>query len=201
MCLPDITSRLPRSVTSPQAVRLQTFLQHVDSRLEQPWIITIYGSAAVAFYLADEEEQQERFAYTRDIDIGKMDPDAVSSDFESDIVEPPLHFQAHDFTRWLLHPDWQASVVDISELLGTRNLTVRLLHPCDLIITKLERAADQDFEDGLLLRERYIDDVNVVHERTYEAAKYYPLSERARGQIEDAFEGIFEQSIDLADLL
>jgi hypothetical protein len=41
----------------------------------------------------------------------------------------------------------------------------------------------------------------VVHERTYQAAQYYPLSERSRGQIEDAFEGIFEQSIDLVDLI
>ncbi|MFP4597228.1 MAG: DUF6036 family nucleotidyltransferase [Persicimonas sp.] len=170
----------------------------MDEKLEHPWTITIYGSAAVAFYLADEDHQER--AYTRDIDIGDMEPDQVEENFKSDIVDPPLHFQAYPFTQWLHHPDWSDAVVDLSDLIGTHTLIVRLLHPCDLIITKLERAADQDFEDALLLRERYIEEVSSVEKRVFDAAKYYAMSNRARRQIEYAFEGIFEHPIDLSGL-
>lgn len=199
MTLPDITSRLPKALESSQAVRLQRFLQHANRQLAEPVSITVYGSAAVALYLADESEYE--YGYTRDIDIGQMEPDkAIGAAFDAQIVEPPLHFQTYDFTRWLLNPDWSDSVVDVTPLLGTGRLTVRLLHPIDLIITKLERAADQDFEDSILLCERYVDDLAQAQKRVEEAAKYYPMSDRVRGQIEDAFEGIFEQPLDLSEL-
>ncbi len=196
MTTPDITSKLPHAVTLPQTLRLQTFLQHADQKLDRPWSITVYGSAAVAIYLADERGYE--YGYTRDIDIGFMEPKEIGAKtFDTEIVDPPLHFQPYDFTLWLLHPDWKESTVDVSKLLGLNTLTMCLLHPIDLIITKLERAGDQDLEDGILIRERYITDVAEARSRTIEAAKYHPISPRARSQIEYAFEAIFEESIDL----
>lgn len=197
MSLPDVTSSLPEVIESSQAIRLQKFLQHADNQLAKPVSITVYGSAAVALYLADNQGYE--YGYTRDIDVGHMEPDRTTGGtFNSKVVDPPLHFQTYDFTRWMIHPDWKDSAVDVSALLGTHQLTVNLLHPIDLIITKLERAADQDFEDSLLLLERYIAETSEVRQRVKEAAFYYPMSDRVRGQVEDAFEGIFEVSLELS---
>lgn len=85
--------------------------------------------------------------------------------------------------------------------LQTAQLRVRLLHPVDLVISKLERAADQDLEDGQLLMERYIDSPSIVRNRLIEAAKFYPLNRRIIGQIEYSFAGIFEETVDLGDML
>ena len=201
MSLPDITPVLPEQIASPQATRLRTFLQHLDASLSTGLSIYVYGSAAVALYLADDSPKYE-YGYTRDIDIGAMEPNRVEElVLDSDIVDPPLHLQTYDFTRWMIHPDWKESTVDVSHLLETELLAVRLLHPIDLIITKLERAGDQDLEDGQLLRHRYIDDVDLVRGRVREAAKFYPLNLRVVSQIEYSFAGIFEETINLSDLL
>ncbi len=157
----------------------------------------MYGSAAVAFYLADESQYEH--GYTRDIDIGHMEPkQVIGSAFDPASVDPPLHFQTYDFTLWLIHPDWQDAVSDISDLIGTARLAVRLLHPFDLIITKLERAAAQDLEDGILLRDRYVDSTDQLRQRLVQAAGFYAMSERARSQIEFSFEAIFEEPLDLS---
>ena len=201
MSLPDITPVLPRQITSPQATRLRTFLQHLDASLSTGLSIYVYGSAAVALYLADDSPKYE-YGYTRDIDIGAMEPNRVEDlVLDSDIVDPPLHLQTYDFTRWMIHPDWQESTVDVSHILETKRLAVRLLHPIDLIITKLERAGDQDLEDGQLLCDRYIDDVELISRRTREAAKFYPLNARIVSQVEYSFAAIFEEEIGLRDLL
>lgn len=199
MNLPDITPRLPREIGSPQAVRLRQFLLKADAAVERRCTMTLYGSAAVAFFLADEEGYE--YGYTRDVDVGHIEPAIDLRRFASDETEPPLHFQKYQFSLWLLHPDWAQSTVDVSSLLGTGRLGVSLLHPVDLIITKLERAGDQDLEDGILLAERYIDDVSIASQRVVEAAKHYAMSDRARAQIEYSFEAIFETPIDLSDLL
>lgn len=113
----DPTLSFPKVIKSSQAKRLQKFLQHVDRQLVAPLSITVYGSAAVALYLADDLGYE--YGYTRDIDIGHMEPDTVTSEaFNSQVVDPPLHFQTYDFTRWFLHPDWEDSIVDISPLLS-----------------------------------------------------------------------------------
>jgi hypothetical protein len=196
MSLPTITARLPAAVESSQACRIRDFLQHVDDNLQQPLVITVYGSAAIALYLADETLYE--YGYTRDIDVGHMEPDKlIGPAIDRTAVDPPLHFQTYDFTLWLIHPDWCNSVVDVSSLVGTKLLTMRLLHPYDLIITKLERAAPQDLEDGILLRDRYIDSVDEMRRRVSEAIMYYSMSERAANQIEFSFEAIFEEPLDL----
>ena len=200
MSLSDVKARLPSKVHTDEARRIQKYLQHVDNKRKKPWTITLYGSAAVALYLADEHTQFEP-NYTRDIDLAWMEPDEIDcSQFENKSVDPPLHFQTYNVERWLVHPDWKDSVVDVTKILETSLLQVRLLHPLDLIITKLERAGGEDLEDGQRLFERYSEDIERVRERVWEAAKYYPLSSQSVSQIEFSFAGIFEDEIDLSGL-
>lgn len=199
MTLPDVSERLPTTVTTIQGKRLQRFLAHVDDRLEHDWSIVVYGSAAVALYLADEQDYE--YGYTNDIDIGEMEPEHVDqSKFDTDSVDPPLHFQTFPIESWLVHPDWRGALVDASDIIGTDALQVKLLHPFDLIVSKLARGAPQDIEDGLLLRERYVDRLDEIRERAEEAASYLPPSKSAFRDIEFAFEAIFEERVDLSHL-
>ncbi len=59
MGLPDITPALPQQIASPQAIRLRTFLRHVDASLSTRLSIYVYGSAAVALYLANDSPKYE----------------------------------------------------------------------------------------------------------------------------------------------
>ena len=201
MSLSDIAPHLPSVIHTAQAERIQNYLRHVDNKLKHCWTITLYGSAAVALYLADEHTPFEP-NYTRDIDLAWMEPDEIDcSEFENESVDPPLHFQTYDVERWLIHPDWKDSIVDVTKILETSLLQVRLLHPLDLITTKLERAARQDLEDGQRVFERYSEDIDRIRKRVREAAQCYALSRRSVSQIEYSFAGIFEDKIDLSGLL
>lgn len=192
---------LPREIRDDHAERIQSFLKHVDRQQESEWSLTLYGSAAVALYVADTGLEYEP-NFTRDIDIARMDPEEVDrSAINNHSVDPPLVFQPYDVERWLVHPDWRDATVNFTALIGTTFLNVELLHPIDLIITKLERAMPKDLEDGQLLFERYPEEVDRVRERVREAAKYYVLSDRVVGQIEYSFAGIFQDSIELQGLL
>lgn len=191
---------LPDAIIAPQAQRIQAFLRHFDSSISDEVLLILYGSAAVSIYLADESGTGE-YGYTRDIDIAQKHPPGIdTASLESSCVEPPLHFQEYSVERWLVHPDWREASIDVSELLKTTKLTVRLLHPVDLIVTKLERAADQDIEDSILLMERYVADAADVEQRVREAAQHYPLSERVISQIGFSFAAIFGDEYDLSDL-
>ncbi|MGM0558847.1 MAG: hypothetical protein ACQEVA_20840 [Myxococcota bacterium] len=77
--------------------------------------MVIYGSAAVALYLADTDSYV--YGYTDDIDVGAMEPEDVElSDLNVEIVDPPLHFQPYDFEQWLINPDRSDETVDVSSL-------------------------------------------------------------------------------------
>jgi hypothetical protein len=176
-------------------------LSHADECISQTVALSIYGSAAVALYLGDTADYA--YGYTDDVDVGAMEPEGVElDDVNSQIVDPPLHFQEFDFEQWVIHPDWHEATVDASELVGTSTISVLLLHPLDLIITKLSRAGIQDIEDAeLLCREYAIDETPEVKDRVLEAAKYHPLSERVCGDIEWSYQAIFDAEIDVHQFL
>lgn len=132
-----------------------------------------------------------------DIDLARTDPKELdlSEYVDSPSVDPPLVFQSYDVERWLVHPDWKEAVIDVTDMIGTENLRVCLLHPVDLVVTKLARCGEQEWEDGQLLRERYISDRSTVGDRILEAVKYWSGSDRERAQVERAYEVIFEETI------
>lgn len=99
-----------------------------------------------------------------------------------------------------MHPDWSASLVEVTDLLEMEHFRIHLLHPIDLVVTKLGRGEPQDVEDGVMLRRRYLDDASGLAARRVRAAwEYRPPSERERRSIEAAFEAIFEQDLGLLD--
>jgi hypothetical protein len=128
-----------------------------------------------------------------------MEPSSIALEVDPNVVSPPLRIQTYAIENWLVHPDWRDYSVNVSELIGTTELSVFLLHPVDLIISKLERNDPDDIEDARYLRARYIDDVQTVVERLDEAWQFYPGSERSKGEIEHAFEAIFELRHELED--
>ena len=195
MPLPSVDSALPNEIRTRQARRLARFLTHLDGRCREPVRVVLYGSAAVALYLADDDDIE--LGYTRDIDIGKMDPESIDLEFDAHVVDPPLTIQTHNVERWLIHPDWEQATTEVGGLLGTKRLVVELLHPVDLIITKLERFLAQDIDDGENLSNRYVDEVGVVVQRLEEAWQFYPQADRVRGQVEDACEAIFDVTLSL----
>lgn len=197
MTLPDVALDLPSSITTPEATRIARFLQHQDDKFAQSLTLTLYGSAAVSLYLADADDYA--YGYTDDIDVGHKIPNAELK-CHTTSVSPPLHFQEYGLELRLVHPDWQSSCLDFSGPLNLKHLKVRLLHPIDLVSTKLARGADQDIEDSIRLRQRYFpDQVEQAESRIREAWKYHRPSERERRKIEESFEVIFEHSLDLND--
>jgi len=196
MTLPDVAGPLPEDISTPEAERVASFLQHHDRKATESAELTLYGSAAVILYLADSAEYN--YGYTDDIDVGHMEPKNIDLSVDVDAVSPPLRFQTFDLERWLVHPDWASESVDVSALLELTNLHVALLHPVDLVITKLGRGAPQDIEDSLLLRDRYFPDhADPVAERTRKAWAFRPPTTRERRTIEVAFESIFEEPLKL----
>ncbi|GEM_PF-2926626 len=196
MSLPDISELLPECVDTPEAMRIMRFLQFHDRKLSNSTKLTLYGSAAVSLYLADSDNYN--YGYTNDIDIGRMEPESVELSVDEDAVDPPLKFQPFGLENWLVHPDWELATVDFSPILNLHYLRVELLHPIDLVITKLGRGSSQDIEDSLLLRRRYISGTTAhVADRTRCAWNYRPVSKRERRTVEDAFESVFEEPLEL----
>jgi hypothetical protein len=200
MALPSVSHHLPASLQTRQSRRVAKFLRHADKCIEHSVSLVIYGSAAVALYLGDTGAYS--YGYTDDIDVGAMEPEDVElSDLNAEIVDPPLHFQPYDFEQWLINPDWSDDTVDVSSLVGTAELSINLLHPVDLIITKMSRAADQDLEDSILLIEEYeIEESDEFRERLREAARFHHPSDRLRENVEWSYDALFDATIDLSGL-
>lgn len=182
--------RLPSRITNEEADRVARFLRQIESLIDSNASLAIYGSAAVSLYFADDSSLV--LGATDDIDAAQLHPNFLDGLVVSrDLVQPPLEIRFHSVERWLVHPDWKEELVELSDLLGLKRLAVAALHPVDLVITKLERARDRDLEDAIRLVERYSISVELASKRTREASEFYPMSERAAGQIRYAFEAIF----------
>ncbi len=195
----ELPAPFPSRITSPPADRIARFLQHVDRQLAHGCEIWVYGSAAVSLYLADERSEE---GFTDDIDVGAEEPIFIDAmDIDSGVVDPPLEFRKHPIEQWLVHPDWRDTCVDVSTLLGLQRLQVMILHPLDLIVTKLERAESRDIEDCTRLARRYSLDGAEAARRLDEAAECYALSERVVSQVEYSFEAVFERKPDIRRLL
>lgn len=94
-------------------------------------------------------------------------PDRATRDVDAEIagpLDPLLHFLTthhipadltQNFSGWsvvAMPPDYRERATD---LVNQPNLRVRVLSPVDFIIAKLRRGLDLDFEDSLLVAQRY----------------------------------------------
>lgn len=90
MSLSTVGPQLPADIETPEAERFAAFLRHHDGKLEESVDLTLYGSAAVAFYLADDVAYS--YGYSTNVDIGRMEPAEVKLSVDSEVVEPALEF-------------------------------------------------------------------------------------------------------------
>ncbi|MCK6511836.1 DUF6036 family nucleotidyltransferase [Myxococcota bacterium] len=156
----------PQTLLTRDAKRIQRFLIAVERELlsrhdadflaSQNLKVVVYGSCAVSLYLGDEAGESD-VSMTDDIDI------AVSSGAKllqecSPQISPPLEIRQSQVENWLIHPDWEDRIFDATSLLGLSFFHVFLLHPLDLILTKLGRYSERDAEDCIRLNSRYIND-------------------------------------------
>lgn len=109
MSLPSVDPSLPNEIRAQHARRLARFLRHLDDRCRNQLRLVIYGSAAVSLYLADREDID--LGFTKDIDVGRMEPRSVEVNIDSGSVEPPLQLQLYDIEQWLVHPDWEDAIL------------------------------------------------------------------------------------------
>lgn len=151
--------QLPLRLASVEAQRIADALLRVDRLIPEViepagLTLTLYGSAAVSLYFADEFEEDP--AFTDDIDVDGQGMSALLTAALSK-HSGDLTFQPTPIGMWLIHPDWREELVEVSALVGVERLRVLLLSPRDLILTKLERYSARDDEDCVRLLRRYID--------------------------------------------
>jgi hypothetical protein len=177
MSLPNF----PTTLLTRDAKRIQDFFSDLEKRLlhqyntqQHPLIsegIVVYGSCAVSLYLADE--QQTEVSMTDDIDIDTTDTSSANLLQDcSPHTQPPLEIRQRCVENWLIHPDWRERVVNVTLFLGLSSLHIFLLHPMDLILTKLGRYKERDIEDCIRLNARYIHDYSFFKTNLDEAMEY-----------------------------
>ena len=172
MTLPSITKDfLPDDNTtwSSEARRLADFLRRVDQHFGGEVTIKVYGSAAVAFYTAATSHSGYM---TEDIDVG--DPGSLPSGLQiaTNLAKqegPEIDFHFRPPGLWLAAGNWPKYCVDISRELGTKSLSVELMHPIDLIISKMIRWNERDAEDVSLIRGTLAIDVGMFARRLNQA--------------------------------
>ncbi|RDV36411.1 hypothetical protein DV096_19550 [Bradymonadaceae bacterium TMQ3] len=181
--------RLPATIQAQPAKRIAEFIRHVDQRCSAHIDVPIYGSVAITLFLADDPN----LAYqTDDIDVASTGEDArVFGELASQVSGATLRVQAYSVQQWLVHPDWRQELVDVSELVGTNHIRLLLLHPVDVIITKLLRWHDRDYADALHLKSHFKIEKGVFLERLQGAIECYePLSDRDNSTLRFALEDL-----------
>lgn len=184
----------PESNWSAESRRLSAFLRHIAKRIDEETRLRIYGSAAVAFYTA----RLTGYAHiTDDIDVG--DPGSISSALEKALPDPDPHLTFH-FRRpgmWLAAPGWTQFCVEITASLDTTPLHVELMHPVDLVISKLIRWNERDAEDVNRLRTIFPLQAKSLASRLNEAVEHSVISPWESSQLNELLEELFSDPDEL----
>lgn len=172
---------VPQAILTKDAKRIQRFLLDVESELlarhgvafltSQNLEVVVYGSCAVSLYLSDEISESD-VAMTDDIDITVSSGARMLQEC-SPQISPPLEIRQSQVENWLLHPDWVDRIFDATDLLGLSFINIFLLHPLDLILTKLGRYSERDAEDCIRLNARYINDLPFFMTALDEALEFF----------------------------
>lgn len=164
---------LPCAISRKEVARVGAFLRYCDQQLNQPAEVVVYGSVAVHLYLADVSTLYT--FETDDIDVHHSAPESLLRQlnrFRALRQDPAPEFRATNIEMWPAHPDWRSSTQLLSGLVGTQRLHVRVLHPVDLIVSKLERFNERDQVDCDVLLKRYIPNPDVLAQRTEQALEF-----------------------------
>lgn len=187
----SIITQLPKEINLPQAIRLKNFLLSWSHTLtKERKEIIIYGSGAIAFYIADENELAE-FGFTSDIDVASNNKTPLDLyNFKTDeLFIQPCNIETH-----LIHPEWESRLINFDYILNIQNLSIMLINPYDMVTLKIGRGLDDDFEDCIRIRTRYQLSAKTSEDILREAVKYYsPANDSYRlKNINDLFTDIFD---------
>lgn len=193
MTLPSLPNDfLPEDDTtwSSEARRLADFLCRVDQHFGEEATIKVYGSAAVAFYTAATSQSGYM---TEDIDVG--DPGSLPAlQNATELAKqkgPEIDFHFRPPGLWVAAGDWPNSCVDVSRKLGTSSLSVELMHPIDLIISKMVRWNERDAEDISLIRDTFCIDVGTFARRLNQAVEDSMLTDWDKEALVEILEELF----------
>jgi hypothetical protein len=145
--------------------------------------LLIYGGAAVAVYLAEEEA---RFRPTDDIDVDKTDLNLHDAETGLEVRETAVKM-------WTLSPNFEEDAVDVTHLIGTTQIRVSLVHPYDLVILKMARNLERDYEDcAKLVKHGFVSDLELFNSRLFEAIRHGPTRTTVhRMNFEDLYSDLF----------
>lgn len=147
------------------------FLRKIDKRLERRTVLIAIGGTAMVFMRLKES--------TKDIDFCIMGKDYSS--FEKAIKGIKSIFRIDLFKDgYIFCQQLPEDYINLSKTFesGFNNIDLRLLHPLDIIITKVSRLNERDKEDiALLIKKKKIKKENLV-KRFKEVKKSCPASDR-----------------------
>lgn len=130
---------------SPIAQGMREFFRLLESRLEldRPLTVFLAGGMAVHLYTAKrvttdiDAEFSARVIVPTDLFVQIELPDGSTED---------IYFDSNfSTTLGLIHEDYQQDSLPVD--LGLRHITLRVLSPVDLAVSKISRLADPDRED------------------------------------------------------
>jgi len=142
--------------------------------------LTIFGGAAILLWVDDAMSR-----FTDDVDV---DGNAPSSKL--------IRFQGSSIQNFLIHPDWRADRLKISNELELRLWEIYLVNPVDLVVLKLGRWLDRDYADASLLVSYFGIESDLIVERLEEAWSYYATDNQfQRTKIRNGFQDLFEREL------
>lgn len=139
---------------------LACYLQRVDARLideaaqinQTERTLVIFGGCAVCLWLAHAGCAGDRVS-TRDLDVygthALCSSSTLRAHFQHRETLGRSPFEEVQFTgdQFCCPPDEAKNRIDITHIFGLSQLRVFVLHPFDLMITKIARYGDRDYQD------------------------------------------------------
>lgn len=156
---------------SPIAQGMREFFRLLESRLEldRPLTVFLAGGMAVHLYTAKrvttdiDAEFSARVIVPTDLFVQIELPDGSTED---------IYFDSNfSTTLGLIHEDYQQDSLPVD--LGLRHITLRVLSPVDLAVSKISRLADPDREDIRDLVLAGLTNANEIAARAEEALGAY----------------------------
>ncbi|TXC75933.1 hypothetical protein FRC91_10555 [Bradymonadales bacterium TMQ1] len=182
---------------SREAQRLRDFLKRLERHLEGDAALRIYGSAAVTFYTTADREPSHM---TEDIDVGHpgtLGPELQRAFQQAKAEGADISLHLRPPGLWLAANDWPDHCIDISRPLQLNSLLIILMHPYDLIISKMVRWNERDAADVELLQSRFTCEPSVFGARLNQAVHSSMVTDWQKEQLADILEEIFVDETEL----
>lgn len=136
--------------------------------------ITMYiaGGVAMAFYCNVRSTDDVDAFYDKRLSLGGVDTIVTYKD-ETGQTRSSYLDENYNPTLGMLHEDYESNAIEWENLIKKpKNITIKVLSPIDLAITKIDRLSEQDAEDILDLARAGLIDSETLKEKSTEAMSY-----------------------------